>query len=67
MSRRAKFDLDNATKRAHIVEGLVIARSNLQEVISKITLAKDSKDASDDLRNSYGLSVEQVSTSSQPA
>ncbi len=34
--RRARFDLDQAEKRAHILEGLIIASDNIDEVIAII-------------------------------
>ena len=34
--RRTKFDLDQAEKRAHILEGLIIASDNIDEVIAII-------------------------------
>ena len=43
--RRTRFDLDRAEKRAHIVEGLRIAISNIDEVIKTIKTSKNPDDA----------------------
>ncbi len=40
--RRTKFDLDQAEKRAHILEGLIIASDNIDEVIAIIKVFTDS-------------------------
>jgi DNA gyrase subunit A len=45
--RRTKFDLMQAEKRAHILEGLLIAQKNIEEVI-KIIRESDSPDAAKD-------------------
>jgi len=45
--RRTKFDLIQAEKRAHILEGLLIAQKNIDEVI-KIIKESDSPDAAKD-------------------
>ena len=45
--RRTKFDLIQAEKRAHILEGLLIAQKNIEEVI-KIIRESDSPDAAKD-------------------
>ena len=42
--RRTKFDLMQAEKRAHILEGLLIAQKNIEEVI-KIIRESESPDA----------------------
>jgi DNA gyrase subunit A len=36
--RRARFDLDQAEKRAHILEGLIIASDNIDEVVAIIRI-----------------------------
>ena len=63
VARRAQHDLQKAQSRAHIVQGLTVAKSNLQEVIKKITGADSTDSASKDLRSSYDLSEKQVSES----
>lgn len=54
--RRTKFDLMQAEKRAHILEGLLIAQKNIEEVI-KIIRESDSPDAAkDELITRFSLS-----------
>jgi len=54
--RRTKFDLAQAEKRAHILEGLLIAQKNIDEVI-KIIKESDSPDAAkDELITRFSLS-----------
>jgi len=43
--RRTKFELDQAEKRAHILEGLIIASDNIEEVIAIIRAAKNPDEA----------------------
>jgi DNA gyrase subunit A len=45
VTRRALFDLRKARERAHILEGLAIALSNIDEMIVMIKQAKDSAEA----------------------
>jgi DNA gyrase subunit A len=57
--RRTKFELDKAKKRAHILEGLLIAITNLDEVIRIIRSSEDTEAAKLGLMNRFGLSEEQ--------
>ena len=54
--RRTKYELLQAEKRAHILQGYLIALDNLDEVIKKIRAAATPSDAQDDLMSSFGLS-----------
>lgn len=54
VTRRTKFNLDKAEKRAHILEGLRIAISNIDEVIRIIRTSYD--DAKERLMERFGLS-----------
>jgi DNA gyrase subunit A len=54
--RRTKFELAEAEKRAHILEGYLIALDNLDEVISLIRNSKDPDTAKDGLITRFGLS-----------
>jgi DNA gyrase subunit A len=54
--RRTKFELAEAEKRAHILEGYLIALDNLDEVISLIRSSKDPETAKDGLVTRFGLS-----------
>ncbi len=58
--RRSKFDLDKAKKRCHILEGLVIACNNIDEVIRIIRKAEDTATAKANLRKKFDLSEEQA-------
>lgn len=53
--RRTKFDLAEARKRAHILEGLLIALDHLDEVIALIRNSKNPDDAKDGLITQFGL------------
>ncbi len=54
--RRTQFDLDAAEKRAHILEGFIIALDNIDEVIKVIKASKDVPTASEQLQKRFGLS-----------
>ncbi len=54
--RRTKFDLDQAEKRAHILEGLIIASDNIDEVIAIIRSSKTPDIARESLMERFGLS-----------
>lgn len=54
--RKTKFDLDQAEKRAHILEGLLIALDNLDAVISLIRASKTPEDAKIGLMQTFSLS-----------
>ena len=54
--RRVKFDLDQAEKRAHILEGLIIASDNIDEVIAIIKSSKNADMARERLIERFGLS-----------
>jgi DNA gyrase subunit A len=53
--RRTQFDLEKAERRAHILEGLKIAISNIDEVIEIIKKSKDTKIAKEQLIKRFGL------------
>ncbi|WP_026898372.1 DNA gyrase subunit A [Daejeonella oryzae] len=54
--RRTKYDLAEAEKRAHILEGLLIALDHLDEVIKLIRASDTPEDARTGLMESFGLS-----------
>lgn len=58
--RRTEFELDKAKKRAHILEGLLVAISNLDEVIRIIRSSEDTEAAKMGLVERFGLSDEQA-------
>jgi DNA gyrase subunit A len=53
--RRTKFDLRKAEERAHILEGLIIASDNIDEVIQIIRSSKSPEEARDRLKNRFEL------------
>ncbi|MCZ2248006.1 MAG: DNA gyrase subunit A [Bacteroidia bacterium] len=53
--RRATFELAQAEKRAHILEGLLIAQDNIDEVISIIRNAPSPNEAQEQLMSKFGL------------
>ena len=58
--RRTKFDKKKAEERAHILEGLVVALQNIDEVIALIKGSKDKNDANAKLIERFGLSEAQA-------
>jgi DNA gyrase subunit A len=54
--RRTHFDLERAEARLHIVDGLVIAVNNIDEVISIIRKSKDVDEAREKLMKHFSLS-----------
>jgi DNA gyrase subunit A len=54
--RRTKYDLDQAEKRAHILEGYIIALDNIEEVIKTIRASKDTETAQNRLMKQFKLS-----------
>lgn len=54
--RRTRFDLRKAEERAHILEGLIIASDNIDEVIEIIKSSASPDDARDRLAARFGLS-----------
>lgn len=58
--RRTKFDLAQAKERCHILEGLIIAVRNIDEVIKIIKNADSTSDARDKLRKRFSLSERQA-------
>ena len=58
--RRSKFDLERAKERAHILEGLIIAVKNIDEVIKIIKGAENTADARAKLRARFNLSEAQA-------
>jgi DNA gyrase subunit A len=54
--RRTKYDLAQAEKRAHILEGLVIAINNIDAVIKIIRESENPDSAREELMTKFGLS-----------
>ncbi|MBR2631173.1 MAG: DNA gyrase subunit A [Bacteroidaceae bacterium] len=53
--RRTKFDKRKAEERSHILEGLIIASDNIDEVVRIIRAAKNPQEAMDNLMIRFGL------------
>lgn len=53
--RRTKFDLDKAQKRKHIVEGLIIAIDNIDEIIKIIRSSYDNDQIKKIFNEKFGL------------
>ena len=49
ITRRAQFDLDKAEARAHILEGLLLAMDNMDEVVKIIRDSKHREEAQERL------------------
>lgn len=55
VTRRTRYDLERAKARAHILEGLMIAVDNLDEVIALIRASKNPKEAKEKLMTRFSL------------
>jgi DNA gyrase subunit A len=60
ITRRARFDLDKAERRQHILAGLLIAIANLDAIIQTIRAAADADDARAQLMTRFGLTEPQA-------
>ncbi len=60
VTRRTKFDLGKAEERAHILEGLLIALDNIDEVIEIIRGSKNTQEAKEKLIARFELSDAQA-------
>jgi DNA gyrase subunit A len=54
--RRTQFDLDEAEKRAHILQGYIIALDNLDAVIRLIRSSREPEEARNGLMSQFGMS-----------
>ncbi len=59
--RRTRFDLKKAQERMHIVQGLLIAQDNIDEVVSIIRASRSTDAAKQALQERFGLSEIQAS------
>ena len=55
VTRRTQFELREAEKRAHILQGYLIALDHLDEVIALIRSSRTPEEARDGLMNSFGM------------
>lgn len=58
--RRTKYDLAQARERAHILEGLLVAIKNIEEVIKIIRKSETTSQAKQKLRDRFNLSDRQA-------
>ncbi|MCM1577284.1 MAG: DNA gyrase subunit A [Ruminococcus sp.] len=63
--RRTKFDLDKAEKRAHILEGMIIASDNIEEVIKICRTSENIGEIKTRLCEKFGLTDEQAEAIAQ--
>ena len=55
VTRRTQYELDQAEKRAHILEGLIIASDNIDAVIALIKASKNADEAKNGLMEKFEL------------
>ena len=55
VTRRTKYELEQAKAREHILAGLMVAVNHLDEVIALIRKSKNGKEAKEQLMNRFGL------------
>ena len=60
ITNRTRFDLNKALKREHILEGLLVAIANMDEVVSIIRKSKDAAEAKLNLMTRFKLSEAQT-------
>ena len=60
VTRRTKYELNKAEERAHILEGLLIALDNIDEVISIIRSSKNATEAKEKLIERFSLTDAQA-------
>ncbi|MGQ9621555.1 MAG: DNA gyrase subunit A, partial [Bacteroidales bacterium] len=58
--RRTRFELEQAEKRAHILEGLIVASDNIDEVVAIIKGSSNPDEAKEKLINRFNLSDAQA-------
>ena len=58
--RRTQYDLNKAEARSHILEGLIIALDNIDEVVQLIRSSRTAQDAKNGLMERFGLSERQA-------
>ncbi len=56
VTRRTQYDLEQAEKRAHVLEGLIIASDHIDEVIAIIRASKTPDEARESLMEQFELS-----------
>jgi len=59
VTRRTRFDLNRAMERLHILEGLIIATDNIDEVVQIVRTSANAQEAKARLTERFGLSERQ--------
>ena len=60
ITRRTQYDLEQAQLRVHILEGLLVALNNVDEVVAGIKKSRTVEDARNFLITTYALTLEQA-------
>ena len=60
ITRRTQFELNKASERAHILEGLITALDNIDAVVALIRASENPQTAADGLMKTFGLSEVQA-------
>lgn len=60
ITRRTQYDLEQAQQRVHILEGLLVALNNVDDVVAGIKKSRTVEDARTFLTTTYSLTVEQA-------
>ncbi len=60
ITRRTRYELAKTEERAHIIEGLVLALANIDEVIRIIKTSRDKVDATEKLTSAFELTDKQA-------
>jgi DNA gyrase subunit A len=60
VTRRSRYELDRARRRAHVLEGLLVALANLDDVIATIRSSRTVDTARRNLRSKFKLSENQA-------
>jgi len=55
VTRRTEYDLDKAKKRVHILEGLLVAVDNIDEIVHIIRSSRDDAEAKQRMNDRFGL------------
>ncbi|MBI2125050.1 DNA gyrase subunit A [Candidatus Woesearchaeota archaeon] len=60
ITKRTQYDLEQAQQRVHILEGLLVALNNVDDVVAGIKKSRTVEDARNFLTATYSLTVEQA-------
>ncbi len=60
VTKRSKYELNKAEERAHVLEGLLVAIKNIEDVVDLLKKSENSKIAKEQLMKRYSLSERQT-------